>query len=104
MKKRSALAVLGIVVVLGACSSDSPSATTAGAASSSAAASSTSSTSSSSTSSSSASVAAGPTLAVKELKSATSTKLGAPIIETDSGVAVYLYKPDGTSETSTVPE
>src|SRR4051812_9324756 len=100
--KRSALAVLGLVLVLGACSSDSPTASSSSSSPASTSSSSSPSSPGASSSSSSPSVAAGPTLAIKELKAAQNAKVGQQILVTDTGVALYLYAPDGTSTTSTV--
>lgn len=90
--KRSAIALAGVLLVLAACSSDSSSssATTTTTSSSSA-------SSSSAPASSSSSTSAAATLSV-----ASNAKLGQIIVDSQ-GRTVYLYEPDGTSATSTVP-
>ena len=87
--KRSAIALAGVLLVLAACSSDSKTST--------ATTTTTSSSSSSAPASSSSSAVAEATLSV-----ASNAKLGQVIVDSQSRT-VYLYEPDGTSATSTVP-
>lgn len=97
--KRSIVAVVGAVLVLAACSSSSKSSSSAS--SSSAVA---SSTASSASSAASAAVAAyAKTVTIQGVKLAQNSKVGKSIIVTDAGLTVYLFAPDGTSKTSTVP-
>jgi predicted lipoprotein with Yx(FWY)xxD motif len=90
MIKRTVL--IGVLVLaIVACSNDSSTGTSS-------TSSSTSSSSSSSSSSSTASSSSAGALAL-----AMNTKLGQAVIVDSAGMTLYLYEPDGTSTTSTVP-
>ena len=99
MKRSITAAVLIAVVVLAACSSSKSSKSSGTTTTSPSTAS-----SSPSGSPTTARAAAGPTAAVAGLKSAQNAKVNQKIVvSSDGGVTMYMYEPDGTAKTSTVP-
>jgi predicted lipoprotein with Yx(FWY)xxD motif len=99
--KRSIVAVVGAVLVLVACSSDSNSSSSSSSTSSSSSSAASSSPASSGSSAEAAAYA--KTASIQGLKLAQNSKVGKTILVTDTGATLYMFEPDGTSNTSTVP-
>lgn len=95
MKRASLLLISAVLLVAAACSSDSKT--------SSSTSSSSTSSSSSSSSSASSSPSSGAASGSATLAAASNAKIGKSILTDSKGMTVYLYMPDGTSKTSTVP-
>jgi predicted lipoprotein with Yx(FWY)xxD motif len=98
MKRASLLLISAVLLVAAACSSDSKTSS-----SSSSSSTSSSSSPSSSSSSASASPASGGATGAATLAAATNAKIGKSILTDSKGMTVYLYMPDASSKTSTVP-